>query len=168
VSSFEQSVIDHGRKEVRRCFASTDVEWLQDCEKCAGLTSIALVEYCRDVCGAGDVEQRLYISSSPREAEALLKATRKHWEIENKVHWVLDVSFEEDPSRIRRRDGAENSSRLRRMALGLAPPERYGQTQKHKRPPKTSGMGPRVPSARCQTTVYSEVALVHHWRRLRL
>ena len=122
-SCCEESAVGHNRKEVRRCVVSTDVEWLGSYGEWAGLKSIALVEYCRDVYASDDpraeTKQRFYISSMACEAEELLEATRRHWEIENKVHWVLDVSFAEDDSRIRRRDGAENFSRLRRMALNL-------------------------------------------------
>ena len=120
VSVAEQTNIRHGRKEIRRCVASADVKWVAGYKQWANLTSIALVEYCRDVYAEKPAwEQRFYISSASLEAEAMLNTVRRHWEIENKVHWVLDVSFQEDASRVRRRDGAENFSRLRRMALNL-------------------------------------------------
>ncbi len=69
----------------------------------------------------------------------MLEAVRTHWEIENKVHWVLDVSFEEDASRIRRRDGAENFFRLRRMALNLLRKDETGQRKSIKGRRKQAG-----------------------------
>lgn len=69
----------------------------------------------------------------------MLEATRRHWGIENKVHWVLDVSFEEDTSRIRRRDGAENFSWLRRMALNVLRNDDTGQRDSIKGRRKQAG-----------------------------
>ena len=57
--------------------------------------------------------------SLPGDTERLLEAVRGHWEVENSVHWVLDVSFGEDMSRVRKGNGAENLVALRRMALNL-------------------------------------------------
>jgi len=79
VSKVEQTEISHDRREVRRCYVSTDVEWLPGYEEWTDLTSIALVEYCRDTCSEqAETQQRLYISSSGWEAEELLEATRRH------------------------------------------------------------------------------------------
>lgn len=118
--SYSETVnLDHGRKEVRRCWVSEDVAWLSGSAKWAGLCLIAMIEYVRDVYSESKVERRYYISSRALTASSLMEAVRQHWGIENKVHWVLDVSFSEDASRIRRDDGAENFSTLRRMALNL-------------------------------------------------
>ncbi len=64
-------------------------------------------------------ETRYYISSLPAEAQRLLQATRTHWGIENSVHWVLDMAFREDESRIRNDHGPENFALLRQIALNL-------------------------------------------------
>ncbi|EBX1212361.1 ISAs1 family transposase, partial [Salmonella enterica subsp. enterica serovar Newport] len=65
-------------------------------------------------------EKQYYISSLPPDVERIAGAIRSHWEVENKVHWVLDVTFSEDDSRIRAGDGAENVAVIRRFALNLA------------------------------------------------
>ena len=65
------------------------------------------------------METRYYISSLPADAQALLQAVRSHWGIENSLHWVLDMAFREDESRIRTGHAAHNMSILRRLALNL-------------------------------------------------
>ncbi len=60
-----------------------------------------------------------YLSSLPCDAIQIGRAIRAHWGIENQLHWVLDVTFGEDASRIRSGYGPENMALLRRMALGL-------------------------------------------------
>ena len=64
-------------------------------------------------------ETRYYISSVPADARVLLQAVRSHWGIENSLHWVLDMAFREDESRVRTGHAAHNLSLLRRMALNL-------------------------------------------------
>ena len=64
-------------------------------------------------------ETRYYISSRPADARALLQAVRSHRDIENALHWVLDIAFREDASRIRTGHAAHNLSILRRMSLNL-------------------------------------------------
>jgi predicted transposase YbfD/YdcC len=64
-------------------------------------------------------DSRYFISSLESDAESMLRAVRSHWGIENQVHWVLDITFREDDSRIRRDNGAENFAVLRHIALNL-------------------------------------------------
>ena len=64
-------------------------------------------------------ETAYYISSLPNDAAQLLAATRSHWAIENQLHWVLDVIFREDDSRIRLGNGAENMAILRHISLNM-------------------------------------------------
>ncbi len=73
------------------------------------------------------VGTRVYLLSRPLSAQALGEAVRSHWGIENQVHWVLDVSFGEDRSRIRAGAAAENAAILRRIALNLV---RHHPTQR--------------------------------------
>ena len=111
---------DHGRVEVRRCYASEDCDWLRRKGEWKGLRSIAMVESERSV---GEVEssheRRYYISSLAADAEELNRVIRRHWSIENSLHWVLDIAFREDDSRIRKDHGPENMATLRHIALNL-------------------------------------------------
>lgn len=110
----------HGRIETRRVVVTDQLDWLEQAKDWPGLRSVAVVEAHREVPAHGrSVERRHYISSLPPNAQAIGGAIRGHWGIENKLHHVLDVSFHEDESRIRRGHGPENVSRLRRIALNL-------------------------------------------------
>ena len=117
--AFHQSTEgDHGRIETRRCWVTPDVDWFEDRAQWKGLKSLAAVECERSVGDKTTCERRYFISSLPGiDAEAMAQAVRSHWGIENKLHWVLDVVFNEDSSRMRKRHSAENYSRLRRIAL---------------------------------------------------
>ncbi len=111
---------DHGRIETREVWATEDLSWLKQANDWPGLRSVVVVEATRDVPGVGtSVERRYYLSSLPADAMDLAGCIRGHWGIENRLHHVLDVSFREDDSRIRRDHGPENVSRLRRIALNL-------------------------------------------------
>ncbi len=65
------------------------------------------------------LDRQWFISSRAESAVYFLKARRTHWQIENGLHWILDVAFREDESRVRKDDGAENLSIVRRMAVNL-------------------------------------------------
>ena len=119
----ETQEVGHGRKEIRRAWASEDLDWLVQKRAWAGLQSVVMVESERH---AGDTvtrQRRYFISSlsarEPADAERLLGAVRGHWGIENSVHWVLDVVFREDESRVRRDHGPANLSVVRRLGLNL-------------------------------------------------
>ena len=112
----------HGPVETRRCWAVSDLDhirYVDDGGQWPGLTTLVMVEGERLVGGKTTVESRYYISSLPNDATRLLSAVRSHWGIENELHWSLDVTFNEDGSRVRSGNGAENFSVLRRMALNL-------------------------------------------------
>jgi predicted transposase YbfD/YdcC len=115
----------HGRVEIRKVWYSQNVQWIQDRQQWAGLSSVAAVESQRTMAGKTSTERRYFISSlSDVNAETMGRMIRSHCGVENKLHWMLDVSFGEDNCRIRKDFGAENFSRLRRIALNLLKQEK--------------------------------------------
>ncbi|MDQ3252528.1 MAG: ISAs1 family transposase [Acidobacteriota bacterium] len=121
-SSYAESVEkDHGRIETRKCWSVSDIEWLNDKEEWSGLRSICAVEAERIelTTKKQSIETRYFISSLASDAQALMRAVRKHWGIENSLHWVLDVAFREDQCQIRKDHGAENFAMLRHIAVNL-------------------------------------------------
>ena len=116
----------HGRVETRRCWA-IDVagKGLVDEGRWPGLRSVALVETERFIAephaeagpaeGETETERRSLISSLEPDAAKILEASRRHWQIENGLHWVLDVAFEEDHSQVRTQNAAENLALVRRL-----------------------------------------------------
>jgi predicted transposase YbfD/YdcC len=114
----EQADGGHGRVEVRRCRAlDVDETGLIDAAEWPCLRSVAEVESERHVGEAVSVERRYYVSSLPADPARLLGAVRSHWGVENRVHWVLDVTFSEDASRLRLGHAAANMGAVRRLSL---------------------------------------------------
>jgi predicted transposase YbfD/YdcC len=112
----------HGRVEHRRCWSIADPEclsYLNPQGEWRGLRSVAKVTGERHIGEEVSIESRYYISSLPGDAKQLLWAIRTHWGIENSLHWVLDIAFREDESRIRKGNGPENLATIRHAALNL-------------------------------------------------
>jgi predicted transposase YbfD/YdcC len=124
---------DHGRIETRRYWATSDVEWLSDKPLWKDLRTIVMVERERNLDGEVSVETGYYISSLGSEIKQLAKAVRGHWGIENSLHWVLDIAFREDESRIRKDHAPENFAILRHMALNVLRKETSVKSIKRKR-----------------------------------
>lgn len=112
----------HGRIETRECW-STDLEehlsLLRKRKQWQGLKSLVRIVSQRQIGETIEVQTRYFISSLPAEAKKILKAKRSHWKIENQLHWVLDIAFREDESRVRKDHAAANLAILRHMALNL-------------------------------------------------
>ena len=112
----------HGRIETRRCWTITDPEYLRYLnpgKEWSGLKSVGLVEAERRVGDRVSTERRYYISSLLGKAKEFSRAVRGHWDIENGLHWILDVAFRQDDSRVRSGNAQENIAALRRLALNL-------------------------------------------------
>ncbi len=109
----------HGRLEVRHYWTTSHIDWLLETHQWAGLKSIGMVTSERTINGKTSTETRYFISSQKMEAKTFAGLVRSHWGIENSLHWVLDVTFREDESRIRRNNAAENMCLIRRVALSL-------------------------------------------------
>mgnify|MGYP001576786240 CR=1 FL=1 len=116
---YETTEKGHGRLEQRRHWVTDDLNWFADKTNWPGLKSFACVESERTMQGQTSVEKRYYLSSLGADAQELARSVRAHWSVENNLHWVLDVVFREDESRVRIGHAAENFALLRRMALSL-------------------------------------------------
>jgi predicted transposase YbfD/YdcC len=109
----------HGRTEIRRCWAYDCAERLYKHAQWDGLQSFAIVERTRTVGERTTIERRYYISSLPADAERIARAVRSHWEVENRLHWCLDVQFNEDQSTVRTGYAAHNFAIVRHVVLNL-------------------------------------------------
>jgi predicted transposase YbfD/YdcC len=108
----------HGRTEARRCIALACPDW-ENLVAWVGMKSVAMVESMRQTGDTVTSEKRYYISSLDPDSEKLAHAIRSHWEIENRLHWCLDVTFNEDASRIRTDHAPENLNIVRKIAMNL-------------------------------------------------
>jgi predicted transposase YbfD/YdcC len=118
---------DHGRMEIRQCWTISDtalVDYLRHRAGWPNLRTIVQVVAERQVNGETTREARYFISSLDGDAERLLNAVRSHWRIENALHWVLDIAFDEDHHRLRKDNGPANFAVLRHMGLNLLKQEK--------------------------------------------
>lgn len=120
-SYFESVEKDHGRIEMRRCWVVEDdaIRWLEKQDQWPGLKSIAAIEGERRIGNKTTIETRYFISSLAGRASKVMSAAREHWAIENSLHHVLDVTFNEDASRIRKDNAPENLAILRKIVINL-------------------------------------------------
>jgi predicted transposase YbfD/YdcC len=112
----------HGRLVRRRVFASTQAAALDALSSWPGLRSVLAVESIRSVNSAPskvESEIRYFLTSCPDNPAVLGQAIRSHWSVENALHWVLDVTFREDDSRVRDRTATRNLALLCKIALNI-------------------------------------------------
>jgi predicted transposase YbfD/YdcC len=113
----------HGRREIRRVWSTAVPEGLEACARWPGLASLVMGESVRQ-CGEKESgEQRYYISAlvggTDADAQRANRVIRTHWEIDNRVHWVLDVAMGEESHRTRQGESAQNLALIRKLALNL-------------------------------------------------
>jgi predicted transposase YbfD/YdcC len=121
----------HGRLETRQCHALDVREWRFYLAPEGGwpnLRTAIRVRSRREINGACEKECRYFISSLPCDAPQLQQFIRDHWGVENGLHWVLDIAFREDDSRVRKGHGPQNLSVLRRLSLNLLRNDRQVKT----------------------------------------
>jgi predicted transposase YbfD/YdcC len=118
--SHEEQEHGHGRSETRSVHTILHPEGIRDQSLWQDLQAITMIVSEQQVAGKeASMEVRYYIGSKAMQAAGYARAIRGHWGIENGLHWVLDMSFAEDQSRIRKEHGPENFALLRRLALSL-------------------------------------------------
>ncbi len=113
------------RIEIRRAYVSHDVEWLRPdrsepgAPRFPGLAAIGMIEAEVKHKGKTSFSRRYYLSSAPLSAKQFLRATRAHWGVENRLHWVMDVVFHDDLMRLRTQNGPANMALMRHSAINI-------------------------------------------------
>ena len=116
---FESVEKGHGRVETRRCYVFDPLNCLSKPEQWPGLKSFAVIESERAAGGKTTHEQRLYISSLAPDAARMAATVRAHWSVENRLHWCMDIAFNDDQMRARTRHAAHNLASLKQLTLNL-------------------------------------------------
>ena len=119
MSYWEEFDKGHGRIERRQCWITSDIDWIKKHHNWPALETIAMVKGERTTKKKKSSDIRFYISSLNENAERTCKASRRHWGIENKLHWCLDVVFNEDKSCIRKDNAPEIMAIMRKWALNI-------------------------------------------------
>jgi predicted transposase YbfD/YdcC len=110
----------HGRLEERQCTVTENIGWLKKRHsKWEEINSIVEIKSRREIKDKVTMESRYYISSLPASADKILNASRQHWGVENKLHWVLDISFNDDQCRIRKGNAPRNIAVIKKAVLNL-------------------------------------------------
>lgn len=141
----------HGRHEKRSYLIIRKPQGIRDAAEWAGLEVVGICYRERTVGGRTSEETRYFIGSKRAGARYYGKAMRNHWQVENNLHWQLDVTFGEDSSRVRQRRAAENFAVLRRVALSLL-----------KRHPDKGSLATKRQSAAMDTAFLEEVLQGQH------
>lgn len=142
----------HGRLERRSVRVTDYLDWIDPAERKQWLALRSLVEITstREITGQTSTEKRYYLTSHLPDAEKLGGLVRRHWGIENRCHWVLDVTFDEDHSRARKGNAAQNLALLRKLTLNLLRADRTI---------KDTMRGKRIRAALCEQTLQTLMKL---------
>jgi predicted transposase YbfD/YdcC len=116
---YSSSNKDHGRIEKRECFVCNNIDFINDKDKWCNIKVIALVRNYREEYGKLSIEDRYYISDLDLSACDLSDIVRKHWSIENNLHWILDVHFREDLVLSKKDNAISNFSTIRKFCYNL-------------------------------------------------
>jgi len=123
---YEEVDKGHGRIETRRCVVSSKINWLEQKSQWPGLKTVAMIEEIREIKNKVTSERRFFISSLPADAKKIASTVRAHWLVENALHWTLDVVFNEDNSRIRKKNAGQNMVFIRHIVFNM-----LGNTRKY-------------------------------------
>jgi len=110
---------NHGRYEIRECWSTEQINWLEQKREWKDLKSISMIKSTVTRNGKITISRRCFISSLPADAKKILSLVRAHWNIENQLHWGLDTDFCEDKSTIRKGHGPLNVSLIRSLGITL-------------------------------------------------
>ena len=119
VKSAQTIEADHGRIETRRCTVCSDTQWVVSRHDWPGLQAVVMTEYTREIRGKIETVRRFYISSFVECPEKMAQHIRSHWQVENCLHWVLDVTFRQDECRIRQGNAAANFATINHAATNV-------------------------------------------------
>lgn len=110
----------HGRLEERECTISNDIKWLRERHPhWKELNTVIEIKSQRKIKDEITIEKRYYISSLIASPDKILNSIREHWGVENKLHWVLDIVFNDDQCRIRKGNAPRNIAIIKKTALNL-------------------------------------------------
>lgn len=117
---YEEADKGHGRIELRQCWSTDKIDWLKEGHSgWKDLKSICCIERERQIRGAVQRETAFYISSTQASARNHLFYSREHWGVENKLHWILDVAFNEDRSTLGTRNADQNMAIVRKVVINM-------------------------------------------------
>ncbi len=116
--------VDHGRIEVREYWSVSSINWLKEKKDWKSLQAIGCARLTSTIGGETTVYDRYYIVSRPMDARTFGDAVRRHWGIENTLHWSLDMTFREDESRIRKQSAPDNFGVIRHICINLLKQEK--------------------------------------------